>query len=234
MLYLQYKTDHDAVEALLPDCFKPADEPTVTIAYAFNDGVDFLLGRGYNVVIVLLAAKFLGEKDRLEGDYVLVIFENATHPIITGREILGAPKIFADIPSPEILQDGSYRCEAHLWGHLLFGVEFGQMKKQNMIVRKMGEKMANRRPWMTYKYISSLEREPDASYPIANWSDSTIDDLWLGKSGSIYFGEAGEEDIGLFKSIIDAIDSLPVLEISQVSHWKGSQIMRLDRSRRIQ
>ncbi|NIQ32921.1 MAG: acetoacetate decarboxylase, partial [Nitrososphaeria archaeon] len=99
MLSLQYKTNHEAVEALLPDCFKPADEPTVTIAFGFNDGVDFLLGRGYNVVIVLLAAKFLGEKDNLEGDYALVIFENETHPIVTGREILGAPKIFADIPS---------------------------------------------------------------------------------------------------------------------------------------
>lgn len=234
MLSLQYKTDHDAVEALLPDCFKPANEPTVTIAYSFNDGVDFLLGRGYNVVIVLLAAKFLGEKDRLEGDYVLVIFENDAHPIITGREILGVPKIFADIPSPEALPDGSCRCEAHLWGHLLFGVEFGQMKKQNMIVRKMGEKMASKRPWMTYKYISSLEGEPDASYPIANWADLKMEALWLGKSGRIFYGEAGVEDIGLFKGIIDAIGSLPVLEVSQASHWRGSQIVRLDRSRRIQ
>ncbi len=87
---------------------------------------------------------------------------------------------------------------------------------------------------MTYKYISSLEGEPDASYPIANWADSKMEALWLGKSGSIFFGETGEEDIGLFKGIIDAIRSMPVLEVSQVLHWRGSQIMRLDRSRRIQ
>jgi hypothetical protein len=38
-----------------------------------------------------------GKNDHLEGDYVLVIPENRTLPIITGREWLGMPKFFADI-----------------------------------------------------------------------------------------------------------------------------------------
>jgi acetoacetate decarboxylase len=56
--------------------------------------VDYLAGRGYNIVFVTVAAKFSGNKDKLEGDYVLVIFENDAIPIITGRELLGAPKDF--------------------------------------------------------------------------------------------------------------------------------------------
>jgi hypothetical protein len=86
---------------------------------------------------------------------------------------------------------------------------------------------------MTHKYIPSLEGEPDADYPIANWSDSKMEELWLGKTGRLYLGEAGVEDIGVFKGIIDAIGSLPVHEISQVSRWRGSQVLRYDRSRRL-
>jgi acetoacetate decarboxylase len=230
---LQYKTDYDSVKALLPKGYEPYDDPSVNIAFSFYDGVDFMAGKGYNVVFVVLAAKYQGKTDNLEGDYVLVILENDTVPIISGRELLGAPKIYADISSPEVLTDNNHRCEAFLWGHLLLGAEFGPMKKQNLVVRKMGGRMLSGRPWMTHKYIPSLEGEPDADYPIANWSDSKMEELWLGKTGRLYLGEAGVEDIGVFKGIIDAIGSLPVHEISQVSRWRGSQVLRYDRSRRL-
>jgi len=190
-------------------------------------------GRGYNIVFVTIAAKFSGSTDKLEGDYVLVIFENDAIPIITGRELLGAPKIFADIPSPEVSSDGTYRCQASLWGTPLFSAEFGPMKKQNMVIRKMGERMLTARPWMTYKFIPSLEGAPDADYPVANWSDTKMDELWLGESGNISFGDPSEAGIRIFKKVIDAIKSLPILAVDQVSHWKGSQVLRHDRSRRI-
>jgi acetoacetate decarboxylase len=233
MLSLQYKTDYNSVKALLPKGYEPADEPTVNIAFSFYDGVDFMAGKGYNVVFIVLAAKYQGKTDNLEGDYVLLILENDTVPIISGRELLGAPKIYADIPSPEILTDKGFRCEASLWGHLLLDLEFGPMKKQNLVIRKMAGRMLSGRPWMTHKYIPSLEGEPDADYPIANWSDTKMEELWLGKSGKILVGDAGEEDIGVFKEVLDAIRSMPVQEISQVSHWKGSQVLRYDRSRRL-
>jgi acetoacetate decarboxylase len=233
MLALQYQTDYDAVKALLPECYDPTDDPTVTIAFCFYDGVDFMAGGGYNIVLVLLAAKFGGETDKLEGDYVLVIMENDTVPIVTGRELLGAPKIYADISAPDVAADGSFRCQAHLWGHLLLRAEFGPMNKQNIVVRRIGGRMLSTRPWMTYKYIPSLNGKPDAAYPIANWSDTKLDELWLGKSGTILLGDAGTKEIGVFKGVIDAIRSLPVLKIAQVSHWKGSQVLRHDRSHRL-
>ena len=233
MLALQYQTEYDSVKALLPECYEPADDPTVTIAFCFYDRVDFMAGGGYNIVLVLLAAKFRGETDKLEGDYVPLILENDTVPIMTGREFLGAPKIYADIPAPEIASDGSFYCQAQLWGHLLLSAEFGPMNKQNIVVRRMGARMLSTRPWMTYKYIPSLNGAPDAEYPIANWSDTKMDELWLGKSGKIHLGDAGMKEIGVFKGVIDALRSLPVLEITQVSHWKGSQVLRHDKSHRL-
>jgi acetoacetate decarboxylase len=233
MLSLQYKTEYNSVKALLPEGFEPIEKPTANIAFCFYDGVDYMAGRGYNIVFVTVAAKFNGNKDKLEGDYVLVIFENDAIPIITGRELLGAPKIFADIPSPVIASDGVYKCQASLWGNHLLSAEFGSMKKQNMVIRKMGERMLTARPWMTYKYIPSLKGVPDADYPVANWSDTKMDELWLGDSGSLSFGDPSVADIGVFTMVVDAVKSLPFLEVDQVSHWKGSQVLRSDRSRRL-
>ena len=68
---------------------------------------------------------------------------------------------------------------------------------------------------------------------MANWSDTKMDDLWLGDSGSISFGDLNVTDIGVFKKVVDVMKSLPFLEVDQVSHWKGSQVLRIDRSRRI-
>ena len=233
MLSLQYKTNYDSAKELLPECYKLENDPTATIAFCFYDGVDYMAGRGYNIVFVAINAKFTGKTEKLDGDYVIVILENDAVPIITGREFLGAPKIFADIPSPEVSSDGTFKCQASLWGNLLLEAEFGPMKKQNMVIRKMGERMLSSRPWMTYKYIPSLEGKPDADYPVANWSDTRMDELWLGESGNISLGNPTMASIGVFKKVVDALESLPVLEINQVSHWKGSQILRHDRSRRL-
>ena len=41
--------------------------------------------------------RFAGDVDRVEAPYRLVVWENRTAPILTGREQTGVPKIFADI-----------------------------------------------------------------------------------------------------------------------------------------
>ena len=83
----------------------------------------------------------------MDGDYVLVMFENATTPIITGREHLGIPKIHADISAVRTLDSGHLRCEASLWGHLLFGIDLAPpMKSQNALVRREAARRSSRWP----------------------------------------------------------------------------------------
>jgi acetoacetate decarboxylase len=113
---LQYNTERDAIQALLPDCYQSSQEPTVTIVFTHNAAVDFMAGRGYRMANVQVGARFDGEKDHLEGDYVLVMCEDETTPIIGGREILGMPKVYADISPTRTMPDGHLKCEASLWG----------------------------------------------------------------------------------------------------------------------
>ena len=233
-LVLQYETDPDAISPLLPEPFKPGKSPTVNVLFNDNNGVDFMAGGGYRFAAVSVAAQFDGEDGHLEGNYVLVIPEDKTLPIITGREWLGMPKFFTDITSIRVMENSHLRCEASLWGHLLFGIDIAPpLKAQNALIRKAASAQSTKIPAFGYKYIASLNGPPDADYPTIMWSDTKIEHLQLGKSGEFYFGNPSEQDIGDYKPIVDALKSLPVRKVKQTAHSRGSMVLRNDKNGRI-
>lgn len=232
---LQYETEKDAIATLLPECYKPGKEPLVTIAYNQSQGVDFMMGNGYRILSFAVSAQYEGEEDNFEGDFMLVMFEDATMPIITGRELQGIPKIYADISPVRTMGNNLLRCEASMWGHFLLGIDLElPMKRQNAIVCKAAGKLTSNRPTLAYKYIPSLDGPPDADYPTIFWSDYKIDQLWLGKNGNIDFGEPREQDIGTFKLVLDAMQTLPMKKVTRTSRSYGSMIIRNDKCRRLQ
>lgn len=230
---IQYLTDPEAITPLLPDCYQVAAKPMVTVLFGYNDGLDFMAGGSYRLAAVQVAATFAGERDHIEGDYILVMFEDQTWPIIGGREDLGVPKLYADISPIKILPDGHLRCEASLWGHLLFGIELATPRRQNAIVRMVASRMVNARPWLAYKYIPSLDGPPDADYPTSTWNDTKIDQLWFSTSGSVFCGEAAAQDVGHASPVVDALRALPILELDRALHFRGSAVLRYDLSRRL-
>jgi acetoacetate decarboxylase len=234
-LMLQFETDPDAIPPLLPEPFKPGKTPIVNVLFNDNNGVDFMAGRGYRFAAISVSAEFHGKDAQLEGGYVLAMPENRTLPIITGREWLGMPKFFTDISSIRVMENGNLRCEASLWGHLLFGIEISSpLKKQNAIIRRAASSQSTKTPAFGYKYIASLNGPPDADYPTVMWSDNSIEHLELGKSGKFYVGNPSEQDVGYFKPFIDALSSLPVRKVTQVAHSRGSMILRNDKNGRLQ
>jgi acetoacetate decarboxylase len=233
VLAFQYRTSIEAIEALLPQSYRPAKEPLVTILFSENNGLNFMAGAGYRLAAFQVAARFDGEQDHVEGDLILVMFENQTWPILGGREDLGVPKLFADISPIKQLPDGHRRCEASLWGHLLFGLDLPPMKAQTGVVRGVAARRINSRPWLAYKYIPSLDGPPDADYPTMTQNDTKLEQLWLGKSGSVRFGNAGLEDVGHVKPLLDALASLSMAEPVQALYFQGSSVLRYDRSRRL-
>jgi acetoacetate decarboxylase len=232
-LILQYQTDPDAIQNLLPECYQVGKEPTVTLVFSHNDGVEFLAGRGYRIATIMVSARFDGETDHEEGNYIVVMFEDDTLPIIGGREHLGVPKIYADIsPVKTLPGSGRLRCEVSLWGHLLYGVEFSPLKEQNAIVRRV----ANRTKipsYLCYKYIPALDGPPDASYPTLWRMDTHLDQLWFGKKGEVYFGDPGEEDVSYYAQVIRVLSELPVRKVTQAIRARGSGLLRYDLYRRL-
>jgi acetoacetate decarboxylase len=233
-LALQYQTDPDAIRPLLPDCFRLDEKPTVTIWFGYYDQVDFMAGRGYNEAAVQVAARFDGQQDHIEGDYVIVMLLNDTIPIIGGREHLGIPKVYADIPTFETQSNGHLLCKASLWDQPLIGMDLSPLKKQNAVVCFAASKRINGRPLLCYKYIPSLDGPPDADYPTTTRSDIKIDELWLGESGEISFGDPGIAAITKpWVKLLEVLNTIPVRQVTQTTRFRGSSVLRSDLCRRL-
>jgi hypothetical protein len=124
-LTISFLTTYDAVAGLLPTWvshgkrygYRPLPVAGalagLEVTFSMNRDVDFLGGvsstgrkNGYNIVQIGVSAEFIGEREwkyngqsycGARGGYALVLWENDTDPIMLGREILGVPKLFAEI-----------------------------------------------------------------------------------------------------------------------------------------
>lgn len=231
-LFLTFRTDRDAAQALVPDCFLVPDEVTATVAFGDYDEVDFMAGDGYRVAYVGVSARYEGEES-IDGLCILVMWENQTFPILSGRELIGVPKGYADITSIRVLEGDRLRATASVWGHEVMRLEVAGCKKQNLMVRRTAQKRINSSPWLGYKHIPSIDGPPDASYPMVVWNEAEIDQLELGASASVSFGNANEEDLGIQAGITRALRSLPIGDTVVAAHARGSGVLRMDRARRL-
>ena len=88
---VSFLTNPDQLAAILPEHFELSGEPVVTVAGCYLTEIEWLAGRGYNIVSITLPASFNGKQDHVTGDFMPVLWENLADPIITGREELGFP-----------------------------------------------------------------------------------------------------------------------------------------------
>ncbi|MBT6148159.1 MAG: acetoacetate decarboxylase family protein [Gemmatimonadetes bacterium] len=95
------------LEALLPPGFSLHGEPIVTVTSSYMKEIEWLAGRGYNMLGVSIPAKFNGQQDQTVGPFLLVLWENLADPIITGREELGFSKIYCELPELSVMQDSA-------------------------------------------------------------------------------------------------------------------------------
>lgn len=170
-LSVTYAAPAEKIESLLPEKFRvgaePASEPLVTVYYARNRNVDWLAGGGYNLLGLDVAATYCGERDRVSGNYCVILWENMTEPILAGREIAGVPKVHADITDP--MWDGQ-----RLWvrasknGRPIVEVELADLQPYNEEQVKQFQESARRGNWMGWRYI------PRIGGPGAEISQATV------------------------------------------------------------
>ena len=95
-----FLTDPAMLEMHLPAGFALAGEPVVTVEFHYMTDIDWLAGRGYTMIQVGWPATFVGRRDRATGKFLAVVWENLADPIITGRDEIGHPKLYAEIAEP--------------------------------------------------------------------------------------------------------------------------------------
>lgn len=101
-LTFTYATDGDRLSGYIPEGFELL-RPELSINFGQCREVDWLAGAAYNLIDVSAPVRFSGRRDRVEGVFSLVVWENRTTPILTGREETGVPKVFADLEDLHIL-----------------------------------------------------------------------------------------------------------------------------------
>ena len=97
-LSISFETREDALIKIIPEDFD-LTSPTVNVQFADCRDVDWLSGGEYRLIQASVPVRYAKNGETLDGEYVLVIWENKACPIIGGREEDGMPKIFADIAS---------------------------------------------------------------------------------------------------------------------------------------
>ncbi len=218
-----YRTDKDALAAVLPERFEPADDPVVRVQCNYNTDFAWLAGRGYNFAEVLFSAVYQGAEDVVAGDFVAVMWESIADPITPGREEIGLPKMFADIP--DLALGGP---DTHLtcsWdGFLFLDVELRGLALEPWPSEREAEAPSTQLGIggstgghrMYYKYIPRTGEwdKADAAYATASAPanyEMKVLETWEG-DGSVTFHEARWEDLPTFAHIVNGLAALPVRE----------------------
>lgn len=228
----QWRLHRDLLAGLLPDCFLPVvDGPEqsglLTVAFADNQGVEFMAGRGYRVASVLVRAAF-EKQEGPQGDFVVAMFEDDTLPIVLGRELLGLPKLFADI-SIEDRPDSSMVCEASLWGQTLFCLETGPLVPRE----NLPEQLPPPPPLLGMRSFPDPVSGELFGEPLLTPVESTPREMALGTEATVQWGFAGRGEVACVAGLLDALRTLAVDEPVVVVRNVMSRVLRTDQIERL-
>ena len=202
-------------------------EPVITVYFKYMTQIEWLAGRGYNVLGVCFPAAFSGAEDQVHGSFLTVLWENLTDPILTGREELGFAKIYCELPEPNVLH-----CNWHATASWL-GFKFLDLRVSDL--HETGPDATPPDPdvgLLHYKYIPKTGEWgiADVAYPVYTPStDSNERDLkrWSGR-GAVQFHRAAWEDMPTQYNVVNAFDDLPIFEYrgASVSKSVGAKDLR--------
>ena len=178
---IRYLTDGDKLRQCLPNPYKLNGPPIVKVAYSMNSGITWLAGGQYNVIGLTVRANYLGEKDKVSGDYALVLWENLTDPILTGREIQGIPKIYGDIEDHRNF-NGVMRTSLSSRGKTMLEIEAADLKEMEPAeLERLRADGADGR-LLGWKYIpNETGSHPIVSYATEFPITSQYSQAWLAK-----------------------------------------------------
>jgi hypothetical protein len=257
-LSVTFRTHRDAVAALLPDRFSvgagPDAEPLVTVSWASNRDVDWLAGGGYNLVGVNVAATYRGEVDTVSGGYCVILWEDATEPILTGREQTGIPKVYADV-SELMPREGGFGVQAAVsppaparrasptavagapasaassTAHPLVELEIAGLRPlPDPDVRALEER-SRAGHWMGYKYIPRVAGGgADVEYATVFPTEQTYDRVEAG-TGKVRFFPSSFERNPTHWQVVNLLCELEPLEMRQALLTHGKTRLFAGRAR---
>ena len=215
-LTLSAATDPDMLARLLPRGFAIAGEARIELSLLVLSNIGWLAGRGYNIVMLRIPARWRGEEE-VSGYFVPVLWESMADPILTGRDELGWPKIFADIPAP-VVEDGRWRASASWDGFAFLEIEAGEFVP--------AEAPAPAGPMMFHKYVPRTGEwgEAEIDYFTVTSPDGPAPQVKsaLQGRGRFEFHAARWEDMPTQYPIVTALAALPLTDFGPATLVESS------------
>ncbi|MBR54993.1 hypothetical protein CMK19_14635 [Candidatus Poribacteria bacterium] len=217
---VSFLTNSDQIKSILPENFVLLGEPVVTVSATYMKEIEWLAGRGYNTLGVSFSVQFNGERDQAKGNFLSVLWENLTDPILTGREEIGFSKIYCELPEPRVLQ-GTTTCQAS-W----MGFNFMDMSVYNLnqveLQKPLSSTTKNEELTGTlhYKYIPHTGGFPsswgkaDIAYVVLTpekTPNRIVTEMWRGE-GKVLFHHARWEDLPTQYTIVNTLSQLEIIE----------------------
>jgi hypothetical protein len=238
---LSFRTDPAKLEKLLPAGFTLRGEPIVSVSCAWFKNVYWLAGRGYGILSVDFPVSYQGKTEQLDGALCPIIWEGLPDAIMTGREELGFPKMFARFT--EIDWDeaaGRASCDVAWYDHTFFDIELTDLVEEQNPKKQLPGSDGGAQ--MYYKYFPRTSpggREgADVAYVTTSaapaGSGGAVENInfdnfefrrWTGK-GALNWHRATFEQLPLSFQIVNGMADLDILEYvdAEMVHFTGPGI----------
>ena len=226
-IVVSYLTDRNKVQKYLPPPFELTEEPIITVTSSQCREVDFLAGRGYNLVSVAVSAVYERERETIRAPFIFIMWENLTDPIIAGREQLGVPKLFADIPDHRYF-DGAWHTELSRFGSRILDLSVNnlvEMSAEEIETMNEAGKNADSFGWQYFPAIGELGAA--VSNPTLFPKETTTNRAWKA-TGAIQWNFTTWEQNPIQSHISNAIADLPVLEMRTAIVSKGTSNLNVE------
>lgn len=197
------------LEKLLPPGFRLREPNTLCLSFTYSKDIEWLAGRGYNTFGVSVPATYQGQQDTINGDLLLVLWENMADPIITGREDLGFSKVYCELPEPQFIGDDVI-CRASWDGCQFASLQLSGLKEispQDLPEAPPSDGILH------YKYVpkTSAPGVADVEYPLltpALCPNMKVDKSMLAESATSYFRQSTWKELPTLVHIVNTLSEL--------------------------
>tara|TARA_B100001029_G_C15061339_1_gene458763 strand:- start:3749 stop:4597 length:849 start_codon:yes stop_codon:yes gene_type:complete len=221
---VSFLTNPDQLQSFLPSNFTLYNDPIVTVTASYIKEIEWLAGRGYNTLGVSFPVEFNGEKDKARGNFLLVLWENLTDPILTGREELGFSKIYCKLPDPKVYKD-KISCTASWMDFNFMNLEVNKISSGDAPSNKPKTDDDYLKGMLHYKYIPKTGGSPnkwgekDISYAVLTPEETPnkVTKSILHGEGEVNFIKARWEDMPTQYTIVNAFADLEKIKYLDAS-----------------
>lgn len=225
---ISFETDEDALLNIIPEDFDLIS-PTVNVQFAECRDIDWMSGGEYRLIQASAPVRYVKNEEVIDGEYVLVIWENKACPIIGGREEDGMPKIFADIAS--LRHTGDHWFSAASYESNTF-LRIDLSRERELAEEELGLlNQHSRINFFGWRYIPELGKAGAAlSHATLYPQEMKVDKAWEGEGNIEWLKFDLEMNMIQFR-IISTISALPVHKYGKALMIKGAARLNVGDSR---